>query len=106
MADKSFSRVRNKFPKNVGFCPIRKFVNLVVVGMCCVLSCLVAGFLLIVGVGGRGPHECALMVVRIENMRSKTTSRTYTMRKHRKSGRCWERKHKTGRAGDQRITLP
>jgi hypothetical protein len=98
MADKSFSRVRNKFPKNVGFCPIRKFVNLVVVGMCCVLSCLVAGFLLIVGVGGREPHESALMAMGMKDMLSKTTSRTYTMRKHRKSGRCWERKHKTGRA--------
>ena len=83
-----------------------EFVILVVVGMCCVLSCHVAGFLLIVGVGGRGPHECALMVVRIKNMRSKTTSHTSTMRKHRKSGGFWDRKHKMGRAGDRRITLP
>ncbi len=74
--------------------------------MCCVLSCLVAGFLLIVGVGGREPHESALLVVGVEDMLTKTTSRTYFMKKHRKSGRCWDRKHKTGRAGDQRITLP
>ena len=82
------------------------FVILVVVDTCCVLSCLEARFLLIVGVGGREPHECALLVVCVEDMLNKTTSHTNIMRKHRKSGYFWDRKHKTGRVGDQRITLP
>ncbi len=76
-----------------------------VVGTCCVLSSHVAGFLLIVGVGGVRPHECALLVVGVENTPSKTTSHTNTMRKHRKSGGFWDRKHMVGRAGDRRITL-
>ena len=74
--------------------------------MCCVLSCHVAGFLLIVGVGGRVPHECVLLVVGMENMLGKTTSHTNTMRRHRKSGGFGDRKHKMGRARDHRITLP
>ena len=42
--------------------PNQGILILVVVGMCCVLSCLEAGFLLIVGVGGGEPHECAVLV--------------------------------------------
>ena len=74
--------------------------------LCCVLSCLEAGFLLIVGVGGREPHESAVPIVGVDDTLYKTTSRSHIMRKHRKSGGFWDRKHKTGRAGDQRITLP
>ena len=106
MVDKSLSCVRIHFPKNVGFRPIREFVILMVVGMCCVLSCLEAGFLLIVGVGGREPHECSVLVEGVKDMLDKTTPSTINMRRYRKSECFWDRKHKTGRAGDQRITLP
>ena len=65
-----------------------------------------AGFLLMVGVGGIGPHESALLVVGIEDMPDKTTSPTTTMRRHRKSWGFRDVKHKMGRARDHRITLP
>ena len=82
-----------------------EFVILVVVGMCCVLSCLEAGFLLIVGVGGRESQECALLVGGMDDMLCKTTPHTHTLRRYRKNGAFWDRKHKMGRAGDHRITL-
>ena len=63
-----------------------EFVILVVVGMCCVLSCLEAGFLLIVGVGGRESQECALLVGGMDDMLCKTTPHTHTLRRYRKSG--------------------
>ena len=64
-----------------------------------------AGFLLIVGVGGIRPHEGALLVVGIEDMPDKTTSHNTIMRRYRKSGGFRDVKHKMGRARDHRITL-
>ena len=68
-----------------------EFVILVVVGMCCVLSCLEAGFLLIVGVGGRESQECALLVGGMDDMLCKTTPHTHTLRRYRKDGAFWDR---------------
>ncbi len=73
--------------------------------MCCVLSCLEVGFLLIVGVGGREPHESALQIVGVDDTLYKTTSHSYNMRKHRKNWGFWDMKHKMERVGDLRITL-
>jgi hypothetical protein len=59
---KVFPASRAPFSKSMTLVQSLEFGMLVVVDMCCVLSCPVAGFLLIVGVGGENPHECAVLV--------------------------------------------
>jgi len=59
---KFFQRPEHLFFKSMTLVQSLEFGMLVVVDMCCVLSCPVAGFLLIVGVGGENPHECAVLV--------------------------------------------
>lgn len=103
---KVFPASRAPFSKSMTLVQSLEFGMLVVVDMCCVLSCPVAGFLLIVGVGGENPMSVRCWLGGIQDMLNKTTSHANTMRKHRKSGGFWDRKHKTGRAGDQRITPP
>ena len=96
----------DQFSKNVGCGPTKRISILVVVDMCCVLSRHVAGFLLIVGVGGRVPHECVLLVVGMENMLSKTTSHTNTMRKKKEEWGLLGQETQDGKGGRSKDPSP
>ena len=96
----------DQFSKNIGCDSTKRISILVVVNMCCVLSCHVAGFLLIVGVGGRVPHECVLVVVGMENMLNKTTSHTNTMRKKKEEWGLLGQETHDGKGGRSKDPSP